>query len=539
MISKTLTCDFRRQAASAVMHPVTLAALGVLLVNDLVFKALWPGAWIPGKLSDLAWLTFAHPVLAYVLSFATMGGRRAQRAAFAAAYAGLPLLYAAFNTFQPVHDAILKVLGFVGGEGPRSPLDPTDSLVIPIAMATALWVWHRPPLESDNIRARLALLAATVASLASVATSYDTEWGVRNVGRTASGTLGAHISADYPASVGTYESIDGGLSWTKTSEDYVPLERQDWRELEVVESSGAVFIVDGARAQIIREWSEIEVMEPPSGVFWAEDGYITAYGELGSREVVFSYEYLRNGGNSWVQALDKRGIENRVIATTEHDLFYDDQSGNLIVAMGLQGVVVVTQDGTSMRVAVGPYSPTDFSWGNKVGTFFSSLLLWETAQFTGIAVLLTFSFATLALPVSKGPRACFAFAAAISAFLAVSVGVYPHVLQYPWQADGGMPLLGSFVLLLSGFGLFPLLLVIAGLALARPGRRQLLVVGAASIGMLSLVTLGALVLFETGTGMANLVAVGLVGLATLGLWAYMKRMQTQANLRSQSLGDDS
>ncbi len=142
---ETVTSDFRRQAASAVIHPVTLGALAVLLANDLLFKALWPGAWMPGKLSDLAWMVFAPPVLAYVLSFATVGHIRAQRAAFAAAYAALPLLYAAFNTFQPVHDVVLRVLGLIGGDGPRSPFDPTDSLVIPLAMAAALWVWAGHP----------------------------------------------------------------------------------------------------------------------------------------------------------------------------------------------------------------------------------------------------------------------------------------------------------------------------------------------------------------------------------------------------------
>ena len=501
-MDRALPADFRRQAVSALMHPMTVAALGVLLVNDLLFKALWPGAWIPGKLSDLAWMMFAPPVMAYILSLVTLGNARVQRTAFVAAYAGLPLLYAVFNTFEPVHDAILRILGFFGGDGPRSPLDPTDSLVIPIAMAAALWVWLRPSLQAQSIRARLALLAATAAALASVASSYDTNWGIADVGRTPSGTIGARVSVSPPASGGSYESMDGGLTWT--SENYVPLERQEWHESEVKDPSGAVFIVDGT--DIVRTYQR------PSR----------------SKEVVYSYEYLLSGGNRWMQALDTRDVENRVIATRALDLFYDDQSGNLIVAMGLQGVVVVAPDGTSTRVAVGPYSPTDFSFGSKVRTFFGSLLLGETARYTGVAFLLTFSFAALALvgpAASAGPRTCFAFAAAISALLAVSIGVYPYVLQYPWEMDGLRWFVVGLALLLSGIGLFPILLVIAGLALARPSRRQLLTVVAASIGMLPVILPGALVLFETGTGIANLVAVGLVGLATLGLWAYLKRRQ--------------
>ena len=58
--------DFRRRAGSALTHPVTVAALGVLLLNDMVLKALWPQAWLTGKLSDLAWVMFALPLLAFL-----------------------------------------------------------------------------------------------------------------------------------------------------------------------------------------------------------------------------------------------------------------------------------------------------------------------------------------------------------------------------------------------------------------------------------------------------------------------------------------
>ena len=318
LVKRAASASFRQRCASALMHPVTLGALAVLLVNDLLFKALWPGAWVPGKLSDLAWMMFAPPVLAYVLSFATLGRLRARRAAFVTAYAGLPLLYVAFNTFSPVHDVVLHVLGFVGGDGPRSPLDPTDSMVIPFAMAAAIWVWRRPPMKAESIRTRLALMAAFAAAFASVATSIAVEYGVEQVGRTASGTLVANFVG------GSYESMDGGLTWTKTGEDLVPLQKRQWIEL-------------GEKA--------------PSGIFSKGNIRITAHEVLmSSGDVVYSFGYLQSGGNRWMQALDKREIEDRVIATRPRDFFYDGQSGNLILAMGLQGVVVVAPDGTTTHV---------------------------------------------------------------------------------------------------------------------------------------------------------------------------------------------
>ena len=555
-----LLVDFRGRATSALMHPVTLGALGVLLVNDLLFKAIWPGAWVPGKLSDLAWMVFAPPLLAYILSFATLGNARAQQAAFVAAYVGLPLLYAAFNTFGPVHDVILRALGLFGGDGPRSPLDPTDSIVIPLAMAAALWVWRTPLLEPESIRARLALLAATAAAMASVATSYDSDFGVTEVGRTPSGALGANTDWS-----GGYQSVDGGLTWTKTSDGFVQLERQEWRDSEVRDPSGNAFIVHGPHV----------IQRDPAS------------------EVVYSYEHLLSGGNRWMQALDKRDVEARVITTRAYDLFYDDQSGNLIVAMGLQGVVVVAPDGTSTRIAVGPYSPTDFSFGNKVRTLFGALLHRDTVVFTAIPLVLALSCATFALAVSTvrmtvrtwltlmavllaAPLLVFAMvapslfsgftvpvpaaftgygglflflalyaaiigvlyvkapatrrtllpwlAAGSSVILALSLSVYPHVYQRPGEES----ILGSLALGLTVWGAAPFVGVAVGLALLRPSRRELLAVGVAFIFNLVLIGLGALVLFEEGVQTANFVAVGFVGLTTLGLWGYLKRTRSGA-----------
>ena len=266
----------------------------------------------------------------------------------------------------------------------------------------------------------------------------------------------------------------------------------------------------------------------PSGAYFTVDGpnIVRAYKGSRSQEVVYSYGHLQSDGNRWMQALDKRDVVTRRITTREHDLFYDDQSGNLIVAMGLQGVVVVTPDGTPIEVAVGRYSPTDFSLGSKVGTFFSSLLHRETMVYTGLAFLLAFSFSTLALALvqrhQRGQGSTSLSPRQISAILAILAGVYPHVSEYPGEGDSGRHLVGSFVLLFSGFGLLPFLLAVGGLVLARTTLRQALAVAAASMGMLLLIVLGALVLFEAGAGIANFVAVGVVGFATLCLWAWQK-----------------
>ena len=150
--------DFRRQAASALTHPVTVVALGLLLANDLLLKSLWPGAWATGKISDLAWVVFASPLLAFLLSRISCRNPTAERASFLAAYIGLPLLYAAFNTFAPLHDWISRGLSQALSGTSGAPLDSTDSLIIPLGLGVAVWTQRR----ARDLAARLVRWEASV-----------------------------------------------------------------------------------------------------------------------------------------------------------------------------------------------------------------------------------------------------------------------------------------------------------------------------------------------------------------------------------------
>ena len=120
--------------------------------------------------------------LAWLLSLVARENRRGQRAAWIAAYIGLPLLYAAFNTFPGVHDVVLRGFPLVSGGTAGSPLDPTDSLVIPVGLGIALWVWRRGAVAPGDLRRRLTALTAGVAVVASVATSMaEPGYGVTHI----------------------------------------------------------------------------------------------------------------------------------------------------------------------------------------------------------------------------------------------------------------------------------------------------------------------------------------------------------------------
>ena len=335
---------FGRRCTAALTHPLTVGALGLLLLNDLLLKALWSNPWTTGKLSDLAWVVFASPLLAFLLSPVARRSSLGERIVFLTAYAGLPVLYAAFNTFPVVHDGILWGLSFAGGTGLGAPHDPTDSLVIPVGLAVAVWVWRREPPESNSLRMRFGLVIAGVAALASVAsTPPDTVVGVTAVQVEPDGTI---VSAGV-------EYVEG--NWARGD-----------RGAQSVETPRGTYTIEGS--SIMRTHN-------------------------GERTVAYSTRYLREYGNINVQRRATRSFGLRELTKEPYSLIYDERSGNVVLAMGLQGAVVGTPDGQWTRVAVGGFVPTDFSIVNK-------LLLLRDWELWLVAAALAFSITASAMAFS-------------------------------------------------------------------------------------------------------------------------------------------
>ena len=491
---------FRRRAGAALTHPLTLAALATLIVNDIALKRAFPDAWATGKISDLAWMVFAPPLLAYALSL--LAGRSAlgRRAGFGIAYAGLPLLYAAFNTFEPVHSAILRGLALVGGSGPGSPLDATDSAVIPFAMAAALWVWRRRPLRPEAVRARLALLTMAVAALATVASSPSPPVeGVTNVQADEDGTARAIAYKD-GAPINAYESADGGLTWTQGGED-IPSSEQSTR------------------------------VRTPSGDYYAIVGTDIVRIKEGEREVVYSAERLLRYSNVWMQIHDTYKHGSRILTHTPLAIAYDAVSGNVIAAMGLQGVVVVSPNRTWRAVAVGPFEPVDLSDINKLRRLWDDAFLW-------LAFALAVSFTTLGmapilvsgLEAEKRARAvCLTVAPAVICSLFILIAELYPVGQTPYPEGSGLlggGLLGRYTDIGEYWaclvGLIALVVAFAGIAANRPSWRQALAGAASVAGMLLLVLLAFLLWLQVNLslGYADLFALLFVGLAALALFSY-------------------
>jgi hypothetical protein len=165
------------------MHPVTLAAVVLLVVNDWLIKPSWSGdsaarTLIAGKLSDLAGLAFAPVVLSaaigLVLALAVKLGarvdpsltRRRLLLCIAATGAGFALV----KLSPGAAEATAAALSYLGRPA-AIMLDRTDLFALP-ALAIAYWIGRdelrRVPLGKPAAIHRLRRPAATALG--------DTRW---------------------------------------------------------------------------------------------------------------------------------------------------------------------------------------------------------------------------------------------------------------------------------------------------------------------------------------------------------------------------
>jgi hypothetical protein len=159
-------------------HPVTVVAIGLLLLNDHVLKVVWPG-WITGKLSDVAGLVMAPPLLGVVIAVVAPRLGTVRRSALAVGLVGVG--FAAVKGFEPAAAWASTWWSVVNGPSVvRS--DVTDLLAVP-ALGIAWWTSRSGRVEPRRwARVVGVLVVLPTAALAVAATSapqYDDAVAIR------------------------------------------------------------------------------------------------------------------------------------------------------------------------------------------------------------------------------------------------------------------------------------------------------------------------------------------------------------------------
>jgi hypothetical protein len=141
-----------QMTTACLTHRLSLAAIGLLVLNDQLLKALYP-SWLTGKLSDFAGLYF-FPYLCLLVVFVEVwlaqwvarGERRlpatAANVLAAAVFLTTATLFAALKVSSVTAEPVLRLVERVTGWAPVIVCDPTDLLAL-VVLLPAYWYWRR------------------------------------------------------------------------------------------------------------------------------------------------------------------------------------------------------------------------------------------------------------------------------------------------------------------------------------------------------------------------------------------------------------
>ncbi len=163
--------DSARQHFAWLAHPITLAAVAVLLVNDHLLKHAYPGL-VTGKLSDVAGLVLAPALLASLVTL--LAARAPAEPVAVAAVTAVGAGFAVVKAFPEAAEVASAAWSVVGGPSlVRSDL--TDLLTLP-ALGVAWLVWtraRRHPAPGRVARVVRLAVIAPVALASVMATSAE------------------------------------------------------------------------------------------------------------------------------------------------------------------------------------------------------------------------------------------------------------------------------------------------------------------------------------------------------------------------------
>lgn len=354
------------KALRLLAHPLTLAAVALLLLNDHLFRRLWP-SWATGKLGDFAWLFFFPFVLAAVLAVLIPGrGQRHAQAVGGLAFGLVGLVFALAKTAPGFHATVVRWSGAAFGFPVAWQQDPTD-LVALVSLAAGWWLWQKKETTAP-LPSALGWVILPLAVLLTLANGPGPDPGIYCL-EAEEGQVVAF------SAYARFTSSNGGLTWQfnqSTDRGSCP---QPWDQ----PSAGEQRVVDPANPAVVYRYAPGHAVERSA-----------------------------DGGQSWRVEFDLRPASEaeRTYYLKRHTgtpKFYegplsavvDPATGHALFAMGHAGILVRRADGQWQWAAVGNYYPIA---ADRAGAVFS-LLIGELVLAVGLGLL---ALITLALRLAVG-----------------------------------------------------------------------------------------------------------------------------------------
>lgn len=372
-------------------HPLTLTAIFILLVNDHVLRQVWP-SWGTGKIGDFAWLFFAPFAVAVCIS-ALVPTRNPNRELLigSLAFGFVGGVFVLANTHTGFNAWLVDTANSLLQIRFRYTQDPTDLIALPSLLAGwRLWKSQQP---TGEINKKAGIIALSIAGTLTLANMAEPDIGIMCIF-----VEPDHLVAENNVE-GSFISHDGGETWEKSSEG---------------NSNGCGYEQEG----------QITYPDDPK--------HILRY-TLGG-----PIEKTLDGGNTWRELDIPRRPSQAELAeflrTAPGLVSYsrgplhaaiDPVSGNVIFAMGQEGVFTLLADGRWATPDVGEYGISNF---RQLNTVSNVLALIKGEIIVAVAFgILVFSTTTLWL---KRPWPVILILIGGWLLFTASVIVFPPALSY-------------------------------------------------------------------------------------------------------------
>ncbi|MCC6905721.1 MAG: hypothetical protein IT326_07750 [Anaerolineae bacterium] len=307
-------------------HPITVGMLLLMLLNDHVLRLAWP-SWITGKLSDVAWLAFA-PFIAAALLALFLPDR--ENVVGPLSFTGVAAIFALAKTVPAVHSGMALLFESVLRQPFGLRPDPTDLLALP-GLAIGWWLWQRACTPEPRLRGQLNWLLVAFAGLATIG-----NMGMPQYGLTCLYAADNLVVVTTNGGFDTYVSEDNGLTWRS-------LPPGDFEALGLEACPG--FIEDEAPLTL-------------------------AVGDTQYRATDVSIDRSGDGGMTWTPEFRFDRYQSRFLYTDRTRAYQSTTAprdllatpnGNLLVAMGFQGILLRDPAGNWSWVSAGEYHLEEFS----------------------------------------------------------------------------------------------------------------------------------------------------------------------------------
>ncbi len=337
----------------ALKHPLALLSIGLLLLNDHVLKAIVP-SWLTGKLSDFAGLFFFPFLLAAMLAFPLEGLQLPSRRIMALSCGLTALWFTLIKTAPVANEATEAFTSWLVGGPTRIVLDPTDLIALPIIWA-AWQLWVR--LEQTSSQTSLGISACVSLGIAAFATMATAPCAPSMTAQK-SVIVNNVVYVEVFHEVFYADSDGPDLSAESWVMAYDP-QHQNWNSLPTIPPS-----VEQALQEPVNLPHQVCNPDAPK----------TCYRITGQPKV----EVSADGGQTWSVAWQIPWGRDQYMERLRHvdgchrhppyselktyDIAYLPSGGphTVVVAMGTQGVVVLTANGHWERQGISGANPDDY-----------------------------------------------------------------------------------------------------------------------------------------------------------------------------------